>query len=264
MPMPQKQPVFDRLALYEEAVQDPGAELALLRRALKRSGRPALRLREDFSGTALLSARWVRSDPRRTAVAVDHDPALHDWTRAHRLPGMGAAARRLRLVQADVRRGPRGPFDAVLALNFSYRVFRLRADLRDYLAGARRALAPGGVLMLDTYGGWLPQRGLTDRRKIGHGLTYVWEQEPLEPITQRVRASIHFERRGGRPLPGTFEYDWRLWTLPELTDLLDEVGFTDHEVLWDVEPRGAPPRYVPRQTAKNQPAWIAYLLAWRS
>lgn len=262
MPKPDKS-AFDRYSLYEQAVQDPDTELELLEGALERSGRPALRLREDFSGTALLSASWVRSGPRRTAVAVDHDPEVHAWAREHRLPGLGRAARRLKLVQADVRDGPRGPFDAVLALNFSHRAFHERADLRAWMRSAFRSLAPRGVLMLDTYGGWLAQRGITERRKVDGGLTYVWEQEPIEPITQRMRASIHFERRGGRPLPGAFLYDWRLWTLPELKDLMEEVGFEDLEILWDVEPKGEPPRYLVRRRAKNQPAWIAYLVGRR-
>lgn len=263
MPTPAPQtPRLDRFALYEKAVQEPESELELLEAALRRAGRPALRLREDFSGTALVSATWVKARPRRTAVAVDHDPAVHAWARAHRLPRLGPAARRLRLVQADVREGPRGPFDAVIALNFSYRAFRRRGELRDYLRGALRALAPGGVLMLDAYGGWLSQQGLTERRKLGGGLTYVWEHEDFDPITHRVRCAIHFEKQGRR-LPLSFHYDWRLWTLPELTDLVEEVGFERPEVFWDVEPRDVEPRYVPRRAARNQPAWLAYLFARR-
>ncbi|HEY3451998.1 MAG TPA: class I SAM-dependent methyltransferase [Myxococcales bacterium] len=264
MPKPKPQTfIADRFALYEEAVQEPEDELALLEGALRRAGRPAVRLREDFSGTALLSATWVGADPRRVAVAVDNDPAVHDWARLRRLPRLGQAAKRLRLVQADVRRGPRGPFDAIVALNFSYRALHARKELKDYLRGALRALAPGGVLMLDAYGGWLTQQGLTERRKLGGGLTYVWEHDDFDPITCRARASIHFERSGGRRLPGAFHYDWRLWSLPELTDLLEEVGFTGLEVLWDVEPEGVPPRYLPRRSAENQPAWLAYLFARR-
>ena len=174
-----------------------------------------------------------------------------------------SARRRLRLVQADVRRGPRGPFDAVLALNFSYQVFHSRAELRDYLWGARRALAPGGVLMLDVFGGWLTQRGLTERRRLAGAATYVWEHESFDPITHRIRCSIHFELAGGRQLRHAFRYDWRLWTLPELTELCEEVGFEDVRVLWDVEPRGVEPRYLLRRHARTQGAWLAYLVARR-
>ncbi len=248
--------------LYERAVQNPVVEIGLLERALRGAGLPAKRLREDFSGTALMSARWVAAGPERTAVAVDIDPAVHDWARAHHVPALGAASRRLRLVHADVRRGPTGPFDAVVALNFSYQIFRTRPPLKDYLSGARRALAPGGVLMLDVFGGWLAQRGLEERRRLGRHLTYVWDQGALDPITQRIRCSISFELPSGRRMRA-FDYDWRLWTLPELTDLLEEVGFADVAVLWDVEPPGVEPRYLRRRRAANQSAWLAYLVARR-
>ena len=253
----------DRHLLYERAVQSPHAELGLLTRLLRRAGQPALRLREDFCGTALLSASWVAAGPRRTAVGVDLDPGVHRWAAAHRLPALGAAAGRLSLVRADVRHGPRGPFDAILALNFSYQVFHRRADLLAYLRAARRALAPGGLFMLDLFGGWLAQQEVEERRPLGGGVTYVWEHQACDPITHRVRCAIHFELPGGRRLRRAFTYDWRLWTLPELSDLLEEAGFDRLEVQWDVEPPGAEPRYRPRRHAANQGGWLAYLVGRR-
>jgi len=258
-----RKPRSDRHALYEQAVQSPETEIDLLTRVLRRTGHPSRRLREDFSGTALLSATWVTSRADRTAVAVDRDRAVHDWARQHRLGELGPAARRLRLVESDVRAGPRGPFDAILALNFSYQVFHTRADLRDYLVNARRALAPGGLMMIDAFGGWLTQRGLTERRRLPGAATYVWDHESFDPITHRIRCSIHFELADGRRLRRAFSYDWRLWTLPELTELFEEVGFEDVEILWDVEPRGVEPRYLPRRRAQTRGAWLAYLVARR-
>jgi SAM-dependent methyltransferase len=260
---PGRRPVPDRHLLYERAVQSPEAELGLVRRLLRRAGQPARWLREDFSGTALLSAAWVRSGPRRIAVAVDLDPAVHRWAAIHRLPALGPAAERLHLVQADVRRAPPGPFDAILALNFSYQVFQERAALKAYLAAARRALVPGGLFMLDLFGGALAQQAATERRRIGGGVTYVWEHAACDPITHRVRCAIHFELPHGRQLRRAFTYDWRLWSLPELRDLLAEAGFDRIEVQWDVEPPGLAPRYRPRRHAANQRAWLAYLVGRR-
>jgi SAM-dependent methyltransferase len=253
----------DRHRLYELAVQDAEDEIQLVERVLRRAGRPALRLREDFSGTSLLAARWVASGPLRSAAAVDLDPAVHAWVRAHRLPALGAAAERLRLVRADVRRGPPGPFDAVIAFNFSWQVFRTREALRGYLAAARRALAPGGVLLLDVFGGWEAQRPLRERRRLRGGATYVWEQESYDPITHRLRCSIHFELAGGRRLRQAFRYDWRLWTVPELSELLREAGFAGVEVYWDVAQSDAESRYLVRRRAENCPGWIAYVVGRR-
>lgn len=248
--------------LYEEAVQYPPTEIARIERAVRRAGGTPRRLREDFSGTALLAASWVTSRPERTAVAVDLDPSVHAWARAHRLPALGPRAERLSLVTADVRDGPRGPFDAVVALNFSYQVFHAREDLRRYLASARAALAPDGVMILDVFGGWASQRVIVERRRMRGGVTYVWEHESFDPITHRMRCAIHFELASGRRIRGAFRYDWRLWTIPELSELFREAGFDDVEVLWDVAPARAE-RYVPRTSAENQPGWIAYVVGRR-
>jgi len=244
-------------------VQDAGTELELVERVLRRAGLPARRLREDFSGTALLAATWVARGPQRTAVAVDLDPAVHDWARRHRLPLLGAMGSRLTLVETDVREAPRGPFDAILALNFSWQVLQERAALRAYLAAALGSLAPGGAMVLDIFGGWLAQQPLTERRRLRGGVTYVWEHESYDPITSRIRCAIHFELPGGRLLRRAFSYDWRLWTLRELTELLAEVGFEGVEVLWDVEPVGVEPRYRPRRHAENQPGWLAHVVGRR-
>jgi len=255
------QPPPDRHRLYELAVQDPGAELDLVERTLRRSGRHPRRLREDFSGTALLAATWVARGPRREAVAVDRDRSVHDWARRHRLPGL-PGAERLRLATADVRRAPRGPFDAIVALNFSWQAFRERAALRSYFAAALRSLAPGGVLVLDLFGGWLAQQTRTERRRLPGGVTYVWEHESYDPISGRIRCAIHFELKDGRTLRRAFTYDWRLWTLPEVTQMLAEVGFDPVEVLWDVAPEGHT-RYLPRRRAENQPGWMAQVVGRR-
>jgi SAM-dependent methyltransferase len=258
-----RRPTPDPHLLYERAVQSPDTEVDLLERMLRRSGRPARRLREDFSGTALLSSTWVQRGRDRTAVAVDLDQEVHRWAERNRLPGLGAAARRLSLVHADVRHAPRGPFDAVLALNFSYQVFHQRSALRAYFAAVRAALAPGGVFMLDLFGGWLAQQEVEERRRVPGGHTYVWEHQACDPLTHRVRCAIHFELKDGRRLDRAFSYDWRLWTLPELRDLLEETGFDPVEVLWDVEPPGVEPRYQVRRSAENQGGWLAYLVARR-
>jgi SAM-dependent methyltransferase len=231
----------------------------LVERVVRRNGGAPRRLREDFSGTALVSAEWVRRGADRQAVAVDLDPRVHRWAARHRLPELGGAARRLRLVTADVRARNGSRYDAVVAFNFSYSVFRTREALGAYLRSARAALAPGGVLLLDAYGGWDAQKVLVERRRLRGGVTYVWEQESFDPVTHRVRCAIHFEGPGRRRLRRAFTYDWRLWTLPELTELFAEAGFEDVEVLWDVAPRGAV-RYVPRRSAENQAGWLAYVV----
>lgn len=237
-------------------------EVDLVEKLLRKAGRRPLRLREDFSGTALVSAEWVRRGPDRTAVAVDLDPAVHAWARENRLPELGGAAERLELVTADVRAPNGRGFDAIVALNYSYWVFKTREALRDYLARARAALAPGGVMLVDLQGGWESQKALVESRRMKGGARYFWEQESFDPITHHMKAAIHFEVPGRRKLTRAFTYDWRLWTLPELTELFAEAGLADVQVLWDVAPIDDT-RYVPRRSATNHPGWIAYVVGRR-
>jgi hypothetical protein len=256
-------PEKDPRRLYERAVQDAPFEVDLIESILRRHGRPAHRLREDFSGTALFAAEWVGRGPDRTAIAVDVDPAVHRWVRRHRLPALGAAAARLRLVTADVRTSPGRGLDAVVAMNFSYAVLRTREALGGWLRRTRASLAPGGVVVLDAFGGHRAQQELVERRRIRGGVTYVWEQESFDPITHRIRCAIHFEGPGRGRLRRAFTYDWRLWSLPELTELLAEAGFERIEVLWDVAPSAAETRYVPRRRARAQAGWLAYVVGRR-
>ena len=70
----------DRHALYEQAVQDPERDVRFFSRVYRRlRGRDALRLREDFCGTAALCHAWVQSMPERTAVGVDLCQETMDW-----------------------------------------------------------------------------------------------------------------------------------------------------------------------------------------
>src|SRR5687767_13145156 len=85
----------DRYVLYQQSVQDPPVDIALVDRVRARAGlRAAKSLREDFCGTALLCAEWVKSRPDRTAVGVDLHAPTQEWGRRHNLEPLGAAARR--------------------------------------------------------------------------------------------------------------------------------------------------------------------------
>ena len=65
-----------------------------------------LHLREDFSGTALISAAWCKTDVRRTAIGVDIDREALDWGWKHNGETMlSSAAQQLCLVEANVSVG---------------------------------------------------------------------------------------------------------------------------------------------------------------
>ena len=70
----------DRHELYELSVQAPKVDAATLARIFKRyRKRHAMTLREDFCGTAVLSAAWAKSKKGRSAIGVDLDQPIADY-----------------------------------------------------------------------------------------------------------------------------------------------------------------------------------------
>ena len=268
----------DRHALYEVAVQGPDWDLDFMERAFRRAndGREPRLFREDFCSTAALATAWAQRGADRRAWAVDLDPEPLAWARQHRLPFVRDVAKRVTLVRADVRTRARPAVDVTCALNFSYWVFKRRDDLLAYFRAARAGLRPGGVLVLNAFGGTRGERPLIERTRKGGSnapdgtptppFTYVWQQVRVNAVTRELLACIHFELRDGRRMPRAFVYDWRMWTLPELREALEEAGFRHVDVWtegWDAKHRTHDGRLQRRVKLENDDCWIAYVAATR-
>jgi len=269
---------LDRHALYEVAVQGVDWDLDFMERVWRRRnpGREPKLFREDFCSTAALATAWAQRGPARRAWAVDLDTEPLAWARAHRLPFVRGAAQRVTLVRGDVRVARRPAVDVACALNFSWWVFHERADLVRYLRAARAGLKPGGVLVLNMFGGTSAERPLSERtRKRAENapdgtmlppFTYVWEHASYNAVDRRLVAHIHFEMRDGRRLPRAFTYDWRMYTLPELRDAVLEAGFRGFEAWsegWDAGAKRGNGTLYRRTTLDNEDTWIAYAVATR-
>ena len=247
----------DRHDLYQRSVQAADVEVAFIEKAFKKyRKRKPYSMREDFCGTALLSCTWAASHKQRRATGVDIDPAVLDWATQHNLVPLADAGERVTLLQQDVRFPLKEKFDLINAFNFSYWIFKDRSTLRDYFASVKRSLVEDGVFMLDLYGGWEAHQAVRTKRSIGRGCKYVWDQGEVDPITHDVVNHIHFEFKDGSRLKKAFNYEWRLWSLAQIRELLHEAGFAEVIVYWQDE--GV---YVIRKTSENQPLWLVYLVA---
>ncbi len=255
----------DRYALYQRAVQDPVWEMEFIEQIYRdQRGHAPCVLREDFCGTALAACEWVRRNPRHRAVGVDLDAGVLAWARAHNVARLTpSAARRLTLMQADVLTAETPAADVLLAFNFSYWIFRERATLRRYFERVRLHLETNGLFMLDVYGGYNAFKEMRERQDFGN-FTYTWDQAEYEPVSGRTTCHIHFSFPDGSRLRRAFSYHWRLWTLPELREILGEAGFRNVQVyLEGTDARSGEGNGVfrPADTAEADPAWIAYLVA---
>lgn len=257
----------DRHRLYELSVQDADAELDFVEREFEQlRGRRARLLREDFCGTAGVATAWVKRHRQHRAIGVDLDPEVLAWARTHHLNRLSRRDRaRVTLLNGDVMTAVTPPQDLVLAMNFSYWIFKTRDTLRAYFQAVRNALAEDGLFLLDCFGGYDAFRVLKERREL-KGFTYVWDQASYNPVTGDLRCHIHFEFPDRSMQRKAFTYEWRLWTLPELRELLAEAGFSRTVVYWqgwDEETGEADGDYHPVEVADADAGWIAYLAALR-
>ena len=221
--------------LYQSSVQSPDADCELFAEIYEqlRGVAPTV-LREDFCGTALLSTTWCLSDRSRRAIGVDLDAPTLAWARTHNIePNAEALGDRLELVQADVLEVQHlERADISAALNFSFCIFKQRHELLRYLERSYSGLAEGGVLFLELFGGLKGIDTDEETRELD-GFTYIWEQESFNPITNEIVCHIHFEFPDQSRIERAFTYHWRLWSIPELRDLLYEAGFSKVRVYWE-------------------------------
>jgi hypothetical protein len=260
----------DKHALYQVSVQSPDVDIEFFEAEFaKFRGRNPLKLREDFCGTALLSTAWCKSDPKRTALGVDLDGATLEWGRVHNLEPAGSdVAKRVKLAQADVRETRFQKVDLTLAMNFSYCVFQTRDQLQEYFAAAREGLVRDGVLALEVYGGTESMSVMSEERPVKGGATYIWEQEKFSPIDHHTLCHISWRFKDDSELTRAFTYDWRLWTLPELRELLLAAGFKQVKIYFervdgdeDDEFLTGTGEFIEQTEIDNQEAWLAYVIA---
>jgi len=249
------------LDLYRLAVQHPLAEVAFVEHAwakLHGADSEPLLLREDFAGTCAVAAAWARSDPDRQAMAIELDEPTAAWA-AERFDEPD-----LHIVPADVMDVDEPAVDVTLALNFSILIYHDEAALLAYLRHALSGLLPGGLLILDLFGGAGVGEPSVEMRRIEPDeggfapFTYRWEQRSLNAETGRIDCRIHFAFDDGRHLEDAFIYDWRLWSPEQIIDLARQAGFKQASFWWH-DP-SEPGRSGPVQEVPRGRDWVGYVV----
>ena len=260
----------DRHLLYQQSVQDVEAEIDFVEETWSElRQRPAVCLREDFCGTANTACEWVTRDESYQAVGVDLDNEVLEWGRLYKLAELDDdQLERIELLNEDVLQTRPGLADIILALNFSYFLFLTRDDLREYFANVLDGLVSDGILFLDAYGGYEAPMVLTEPRECededGNEFTYIWEQAAFNPIDSCMTCHIHFEFPDKSRMDKAFSYHWRLWTLPEIREILYEAGFSTVDIYWegtDEEKNEGNGIYTPSEIGDADPGWVCYIVA---
>ncbi len=254
----------DRHILYQEAVQEVEAEIDFINDTYEEiRGRKAKLLREDFCGTANTACEWIGRDENNRAFGVDLDTRVLDWGREHNLSALSKESlQRIELIEGNVLTTETPAVDIVLAMNFSYYLFLTRKEMLAYFKKVHNSLRPDGIFFMDSYGGYDCPRELEEERDCGD-FTYIWDQAKFDPLSSHMTCHIHFKFPDKSKMMNAFTYHWRLWTLPELKELLIEAGFSDCGIYWEGtdEDGEGDGEYVLATEGDADAGWIAYIVA---
>ena len=235
-----KRPPLPIHALYEAAVQNVDTDLDFgVRVYTSFHKKKPQRIREDFCGTAKLAGALggvtliMRLGELTFTPLPSHRPShisiCFRWMNKSALPCYAMMYSRQK------------PLSTSVLCSISPSVSLKNVSRCAYFQQVYRHLRPGGMLVLDLYGG---TESVTEKRDdireipgftTPQGLEipdfeYVWDQVAYNPINHYTQCEIHFNVPGWKPLQSAFRYDWRLWTLPEISEILAEAGFSSSAV----------------------------------
>lgn len=260
---------FDKYFLYTHSVQGAAHDADLLWKMMRKvwSGPlpEAPMLQEDFSGTAALCYEWVKLGAHHRAAGIDLDAKALAWGTEHHTHDLTPnQLERIQILHDDVMVNHGLKPHVICALNFSYFFIHDRATLKKYFAACRKSLAKNGVLILDAFGGpdyLMPH--IDRRRNDDESFTYWWEVETFDAISHEIKCHIHFQRDGEAKRNRVFSYDWRLWSIPEISDLLRECGFTQLEYWAEgLDKKGhGNGVFKPTKSERECETWITYIVA---
>lgn len=260
--------------LYEAAVQDPEDQVKCFDFMYSDiNNRLAQKLREDFCGTYSISTNWVKQRSTNSALAIDYDPEPLEQGKERHFSTLSMDQKeRLKAIQEDVRNVKDPKSDIIAACNFSFYIFKKRQELVEYFKSSLESLDDDGILALEMVGGpGFIETPMKEQRtvKYEHGekkgkvwFRYFWDQHEYNPIQRNGLYSISFKLASGERFNNVFEYDWRIWTIPEVREALEDAGFSKSYVYWEIEDDDGDPtgEYEAVEEADNDDTWICYVV----
>ena len=157
--------------------------------------------------------------------------------------------------------------EVIGAGNFSFFIFKERNELKKYFRAALSNLARDGIFILEMAGG--PGFLKSGREQRSYKLpgaskkyTYYWDQKSYDPVQAHGMYAIHFKETNGKFHKDVFVYDWRVWTIPELKEIMMECGFSDVACYWETTGKDGKGTgdYVRTEVGTNDYAWIAFVV----
>ena len=256
---------FDKYDYYQKSVQAPENDVLFLRDTYKElKGRLPQSMCEDFCGTFSISCEWVKLGEEFKSISVDIDEEPISYGREHYFSKLSSDQQdRVQVLQRSVLDPELPQVDIVSAMNFSYFLFKKREDLKAYFANAYRRVQEGGIFLVDCFGGSQCQQSIEEETEhADDGFSYYWDQDSFNPVTNEAQFYIHFQKKGDKKQERVFFYDWRMWSIPEVREIMEEVGFKKTHVYWEgtTDDGDGDGKFVRTEMGEECEAWIAYIV----
>ena len=254
---------FDKYKYYLESVQSPDTDVEFFDRIYRETfGKEAQTLREDFCGTFSVCCEWSKLGSERAAIGVDLDEEPIQYGYDNYFSQLTEDQKnRIQILQKNVLDPELPKSDIVAALNFSYFLFKRREDLKSYFKNVYDKLNNDGLFVIDCFGGPATQEPNVEETE-HDDFSYFWDQDYYNPISNHAKFYIHFQSKGGKKVERAFSYDWRMWSLTELQELFEDVGFKDVHVMWegDDEDGEGNGEFTRTTEGEDCEAWVAYVV----
>ena len=255
---------FDKYFYYKKSVQSPLEDIRFFKKTFKSHfNKTAHVFREDFCGTFYLAYHWVKDHPKNKAIAIDADKGPLDYGSRHHLSALKTnQKKRLKVLNKNVLDKNLPKAEIIIVSNFSYFALKKRKEMLKYFKNVYKALSKKGLFIIDVLGG--PNCEERSEQEVQHkGFSYYWDQDQFDPISRTGQFYIHFKRKGEKKRNKEFFYDWRLWSLPELKDILTAAGFSKVQVYWEGTDKQGEGNgiFKPAQKGEICDTWIAYLVS---
>ena len=254
---------FDKYFYYKKSVQSPKEDIQFFKKTYTHFFKKSPRIfREDFCGTFYVGYHWIKEHPQNKAIVIDADKKPIEYGKKHHLSKLNPSQKlRLKILNQNVLDKGLPKAEIITVSNFSYFIFKHRALMLKYFKNIKKSLFKQGLFIIDVVGG--PDcESYCEERVEYEGFDYYWDQDYFDPINNTARFYIHFKRKGEKKQKKAFSYCWRLWSIPELKDILKEAGFSKVHVYWEQSDKKGEGTGIFKKTLRGEACdtWIAYLV----
>lgn len=255
----------EKYRLYEESVQNHEGDIDFINKNYKLLyDKAPLTLREDFGGTAVLACSWTTQSPNHKAYAIDFDQAPISYGVENHYSKLNEDEKnRMTYIKGNVLDTQNYKADVIVAFNFSYFIFKRRKELLEYFSKVKDGLSTDGVFIIDLFGGTDAREPMVEETE-HDDFSYFWDCENYNPITHECQYAIHFKTSNNNTkFRDVFTYDWRLWGLAELREILEDAGFKETRAFWEGEDGdgGGDGEFYITNKGENCESWVTYIMA---